>query len=65
MQSAQLSGRDKPIASQAEAILPKLYYSDTDSLYFEGPLPNDLVDATRLGALNLASGAWSMIKHYF
>ena len=33
--------------------LPRLYYSDTDSLYFDGPLPSEFVDPTRLGALKL------------
>jgi DNA polymerase elongation subunit (family B) len=33
--------------------LPRLYYSDTDSLYFDGPLPNSLVDPKKLGALKL------------
>jgi DNA polymerase elongation subunit (family B) len=33
--------------------LPNLYYSDTDSVYFDGPLPDHMVDPTRLGALKL------------
>ena len=33
--------------------LPNLYYTDTDSLYFDGPLPDHLVDPTKLGALKL------------
>ena len=33
--------------------LPNLYYTDTDSLYFDGPLPDYLVDPKRLGALKL------------
>jgi hypothetical protein len=34
-------------------ILPRLFYSDTDSLYFEGPLPDYFVDDTELGKLKL------------
>jgi len=37
--------------------LPSLYYSDTDSLYFDDPLPDFMVDSNRLGALNL-EGVW-------
>src|ERR1700681_19725 len=33
--------------------LPRLYYTDTDSAYFDGPLPNYMVDSQRLGALKL------------
>ena len=33
--------------------LPNLYYSDTDSAYFDGPLPDSMVDPKRLGALKL------------
>jgi len=33
--------------------LPNLYYTDTDSLYFDGPLPDSMVDPKRLGALKL------------
>jgi len=33
--------------------LPKLYYTDTDSVYFDGPLPTLMVDNKRLGALKL------------
>lgn len=33
--------------------LPNLYYTDTDSLYFDGPLPEEFVDSKRLGALKL------------
>jgi hypothetical protein len=38
--------------------LPNLYYTDTDSLYFDGPLPEHLVSKTRLGALKL-EGVWN------
>jgi DNA polymerase elongation subunit (family B) len=31
----------------------KLLYTDTDSLYFDGPLPSEFVDPTKLGALKL------------
>jgi len=37
--------------------LPNLYYSDTDSLYFDAPLPKKLVDDTKLGFLKL-EGIW-------
>jgi|SRR5882672_1915698 len=33
--------------------LPNLYYTDTDSLYFDGPLPEHYVNPTELGALKL------------
>src|SRR6266498_3285900 len=33
--------------------LPNLYYSDTDSAYFDGPLPDSMVDPKRLGAIKL------------
>jgi hypothetical protein len=33
--------------------LSNLYYSDTDSLYLDGPLPSEFVDSNRLGALKL------------
>lgn len=33
--------------------LPNLYYTDTDSLYFDGPLPEEFVSATKLGGLKL------------
>jgi hypothetical protein len=32
---------------------PNLYYTDTDSLYFDGPLPDKYVSLTTLGALKL------------
>ncbi len=32
---------------------PNLYYSDTDSLYFDGPLDPSFISNTRLGALKL------------
>jgi hypothetical protein len=35
------------------SLLPNLYYSDTDSVYFDGPLPDSMVDPKRLGALKL------------
>jgi len=38
-------------------LLPNLYYTDTDSAYFDGPLPDHMVDSTRLGALKL-EGIW-------
>jgi hypothetical protein len=34
-------------------LFPNLYYSDTDSLYFDGPIPIDFVDQSKLGALKL------------
>jgi len=34
-------------------LLPNLYYSDTDSVYFDGPLPDNFISSTRLGALKL------------
>jgi DNA polymerase elongation subunit (family B) len=34
-----------------------LYYTDTDSLYLDGPLPNHMVDPSRLGAFKL-EGVW-------
>jgi len=34
-------------------ILPNLYYSDTDSCYFDGPLPNHFISSTILGKLKL------------
>jgi hypothetical protein len=37
--------------------LPNLYYTDTDSLYFDGPLPENYVSSTELGALKL-EGIW-------
>ena len=37
--------------------LPNLYYTDTDSAYFDGPLPDSMVDPKRLGALKL-EGQW-------
>jgi hypothetical protein len=33
--------------------LPNLYYTDTDSLYFDGPLGDQLVDSSKLGSLKL------------
>ena len=33
--------------------LPKLYYTDTDSAYFDGPLPDYLVSQTELGKMKL------------
>jgi hypothetical protein len=33
--------------------LPRLYYTDTDSLYFDGPLPDSFIDPTELGKLKL------------
>jgi DNA polymerase type B, organellar and viral len=33
--------------------LPRLFYSDTDSVYFEGPLPNSLINPTELGKFKL------------
>jgi len=33
--------------------LPNLYYTDTDSAYFDGPLPDSMVDSTVLGKLKL------------
>jgi hypothetical protein len=37
--------------------LPNLYYTDTDSLYFDGPISNKFISETRLGALKL-EGVW-------
>jgi len=34
-------------------LLPNLYYTDTDSAHFDGPLPSYMIDPTRLGALKL------------
>ena len=34
-------------------LLPNLYYSDTDSVYFDGPLPKEFISNTELGALKL------------
>jgi hypothetical protein len=34
-------------------LLPKLYYTDTDSAYFDGPLPNNFISQTELGKLKL------------
>jgi hypothetical protein len=34
-------------------LFPNLYYTDTDSAYFDGPLPERMIDSTRLGALKL------------
>jgi DNA polymerase elongation subunit (family B) len=34
-------------------LLPRLYYSDTDSLYFDGPLPDSFISQTDLGKLKL------------
>lgn len=33
--------------------LPNLYYSDTDSVYFDGPLPKEFISNTNLGKLKL------------
>jgi len=33
--------------------LPNLYYSDTDSLYFDGPIPDSFISPTILGKLKL------------
>jgi len=37
--------------------LPNLYYTDTDSLYFDGPLPDSYISNTKLGKLKL-EGVW-------
>jgi len=42
--------------------LPNLYYTDTDSLYFDGPLPNTMEYYQRLGALKL-DGIW--VAYFF
>jgi hypothetical protein len=34
-------------------VLPNLYYSDTDSVYFDGPLPDHFINSTELGKLKL------------
>jgi len=34
-------------------LLPRLFYSDTDSLYFDGPLPHHFISSTELGKLKL------------
>jgi len=36
---------------------PNLYYSDTDSVYFDGPLPENFISNTVLGKLKL-EGIW-------
>jgi DNA polymerase elongation subunit (family B) len=33
--------------------LPNLYYTDTDSLYFDGPIPETFISSTELGKLKL------------
>lgn len=33
--------------------LPNLYYTDTDSAYFDGPIPNDFISNTELGKMKL------------
>jgi len=33
--------------------LPNLYYTDTDSTYFDGPLPDNMVSQTELGKIKL------------
>jgi hypothetical protein len=33
--------------------LPNLYYSDTDSTYFDGPLPDNMVSQTEIGKMKL------------
>lgn len=33
--------------------LPNLYYSDTDSLYFDGSIPDNFISPTELGKLKL------------
>ena len=33
--------------------LPSLYYSDTDSIYLDGPLPDSFISPTELGKLKL------------
>jgi len=35
------------------SLLPNLYYTDTDSLYFDGPLPTSFISPTELGKLKL------------
>jgi len=35
------------------SLLPNLYYTDTDSLYFDGPLPDSFISSTELGLLKL------------
>ena len=34
-------------------LLPNLYYSDTDSVYFDGPIDNSLISNTELGKMKL------------
>lgn len=34
-------------------LLPRLFYSDTDSLYFDGPLPHHLISPNELGKFKL------------
>jgi len=34
-------------------LFPNLYYTDTDSVYFDGPLPDHFISPTELGALKL------------
>jgi len=38
-------------------LLPNLYYTDTDSVYFDGPLPDHYISDTELGKLKL-EGIW-------
>jgi len=39
-------------------LFPNLYYSDTDSVYFDGPLPDSFISTTELGKLKL-EGIWA------
>jgi hypothetical protein len=38
-------------------LFPNLYYTDTDSLYFDGPLDDSFISSTELGKLKL-EGTW-------
>jgi hypothetical protein len=38
---------------KGNSLLPTLYYSDTDSLYFDGPLSDSFIDSLELGKLKL------------
>ena len=39
----------KRASERASELLPNLYYTDTDSAYLDGPLPDSLVDPIILG----------------
>ena len=45
-------------------LLPRLYYSDTDSAYFEGPLPDSFISTAELGNLKLESFYDDSLREY-